>query len=214
MRVIDLTHSICEGMPVYPGTEGPRLVAANTHAEHGFRESRISFHSHTGTHIDPPAHIFDGARTLDAFGADTFIGRGIVIDCREVGEGAEIGMDILARYLDKLDGCDFLLFCTGWDKLWGTEAYFGEYPVLSREALEFVISLGCKGIGFDTVSLDPVSDANLTYHKRLFSSLNIINIENLRGLDELVGESFTLCCLPLKVEDSDGAPARVVAVTD
>ena len=214
MRVVDLAHSIREGMPVYPGTDGPVIAVANSHKEHGFRESRISFHSHTGTHIDPPVHIIEGAKTLDAFAAADFIGRGIVIDCREVGEGGEIGVDILACYSDKLDGCDFILFCTGWDKLWGTEAYFWKYPVLSRDALEYVISLGCKGIGFDTASLDPVSDANLTCHKLLFSSSDIINIENLRGLDELIGESFTLCCLPLKVECSDGAPARAVAIID
>ena len=29
MRVIDLTHTIREGMPVYPGTEPPMLDASN-----------------------------------------------------------------------------------------------------------------------------------------------------------------------------------------
>lgn len=29
MKVIDLTHTICKGMPVYPGTERPKLDIAN-----------------------------------------------------------------------------------------------------------------------------------------------------------------------------------------
>ena len=35
MKVIDLSHVITEGMPVYPGTEGPRLECANTYAYPG-----------------------------------------------------------------------------------------------------------------------------------------------------------------------------------
>lgn len=214
MRVIDLTHPIREGMPVYPGTEGPRLAPANTHEKDGFRETRISLHSHTGTHVDPPAHIIDGAKTLDGFTADAFVGRGLVIDCREVGEGGRIGLDLLLGYGDKLAECDFLLFCTGWDKLWGTDGYFERYPVLSDEALEFIIKGNYKGIGLDTISLDPMGDANLTCHKRLFSAKDVINVENLTGLDKLIGESFTFFCAPLKIEDSDGAPTRAVALLD
>ena len=30
MKVIDLTHTIKEGMPVFPGTEPPKLDAAST----------------------------------------------------------------------------------------------------------------------------------------------------------------------------------------
>lgn len=214
MTVIDLTHTVYEGMPVYPGTEAPELLPANTHEEHGFRETRISLHSHTGTHIDPPAHIISGAATLDSFPADAFVGRGLVVDAREVGAGGRIGMDVLMRYSDKLASADFLLFCTGYDKLWGTDAYFGDYPTLSDEVLDHIIQGGYKGIGLDVISLDAIDNANLTYHNRLFSSRKIINIENLCGIDRLVGADFTLCALPLKIEDSDGAPARVIALVD
>ena len=39
----------------------------------------------------------------------------------------------------------------------------------------------------------------------------IINIENLKNLDECVSGLFTFICLPIKIADSDGAPARAVA---
>ena len=214
MRVVDLTHVISEGMPVYPGTEAPTFVGANTYSEDGFKETRISLHSHTGTHVDPPAHIIEGGMTLDEFSADAFVGRGIVIDCRELPDGAYIGMDILSRYSDEISRCDFILFATGWDERWGTDAYFGEYPVLSEDVLDFIISGNFKGIGFDVIGLDPIADANLSRHNKLFLARNVINVENLRGLDELIDKSFTFCCLPLKVKDSDGAPARAIAILD
>ena len=82
MRVIDLTHTIREGMPVYPGTEPPVLAAANSYEKDGFKETMLSMFSHTGTHVDPPAHLFAGRTTLDAFPPEQFLGRALVIDCR------------------------------------------------------------------------------------------------------------------------------------
>ena len=63
-------------------------------------------------------------------------------------------------------------------------------------------------------SLDPISDASLKMHKKLFSSKNIINIENLKNLDLCGSELFTFVCLPIKIENSDGAPARAIAIIE
>ena len=68
MTVIDLTHTIREDMPVYPGTEPPRLTTACTVSQCGYRETLLHMYSHTGTHMDAPAHMMDGAPTLDSFG--------------------------------------------------------------------------------------------------------------------------------------------------
>lgn len=58
MRVVDLTQTISPEMPVYPGTETPNFVSANTYEKDGFKETKISFYTHTGTHVDPPVHLF------------------------------------------------------------------------------------------------------------------------------------------------------------
>ena len=58
MKIIDLTQLITTDMPVYPGTEQPKLTVANTVEKDGFRETLITFYSHTGTHMDAPFHIF------------------------------------------------------------------------------------------------------------------------------------------------------------
>ena len=55
MKAIDLTHIITEDMPVYPGTEPPKLTPANSYERDGFKETLLSLYTHTGTHIDPPA---------------------------------------------------------------------------------------------------------------------------------------------------------------
>lgn len=212
MTVIDLTHLIREGMPVYPGTEPPVLTPASSHDKDGYWETKISMFSHTGTHIDSPAHIIKGAKRLDEFEGGHFVGKALVIDCRDIPEGSEIGLDKISLYGKRAEEAEFLLFLTGWDKLWGSDDYFKGYPVLSREALDYVISGGYKGIGFDTISIDPSDDPGLPRHKRLFSEAEIINIENLTGLEALLDKEFILSALPLKFENSDGAPARAVAI--
>lgn len=64
-ELIDLTHPIASNMPVYPGTEPPVLITGCTIDESGFLEKKITLYSHTGTHVDAPAHLIKGAKTLD-----------------------------------------------------------------------------------------------------------------------------------------------------
>ena len=133
MRVIDLTHTIKADMPVYPGTGTPKLEPANTYEENGFRETLVSFYSHTGTHMDPPAYLFAGRTTLDAFPASQFLGCALVIDCTHLKEGEAITMKELRKYGGAEDTVDFLLFYLGWDARWGKDSYFGEYPCIDEE---------------------------------------------------------------------------------
>lgn len=209
MKVIDLTHTICEDMPVYPGTEQPKLTVVNTCEADGFRESLLQLYSHTGTHIDPPAHLFPDGRTLDQFPPEQFLGKALVIDCRHLKAGERITADCLKPYGDKVRQADFLLFNTGWDRYWGSEDYFGDYPCVDEEVLNRIMAGNYKGIGFDTISPDPM--ANVSRHRKLFSARECIIIENLTNL-HLCGDGFfRFCCLPLKWEAADGAPARAVA---
>ena len=211
MRVIDLTHTIESGMPVYPGTEPPILEPANTYDRDGFRETKISMYSHTGTHMDPPAHLFRDRTTLDAFPPEQFIGKALVIDCTSLKEGEPITMDHLSRYGPKAATADFLLFYLGWDARWGSEAYFGDYPCIDDSVLEYILEGSYKGIGFDVIGLDPIADGNLTRHKKLFQTRDIINIENLCNLGLCGNELFWFSCFPLKIRDCDGSPIRAVA---
>lgn len=211
MKAIDLTYTIKEEMTVFPGTEMPKLITTSDYEKDGFRETSISIYSHVGTHMDPPAHIYPDRTTLDEFPASQFIGKGLVIDCRDLNEGEDITIDCILKYGEKAEKVDFLLFNTGWDKYWGTDKYFGDYPCVNDDVLDYVLDGNYKGIGFDTIGIDPVSDENLSRHKKLFKDKDIVNIENLKNLELCGDEIFNFSCCPLKVENSDGAPVRAVA---
>ena len=214
MKILDLTHYISEDMPVYPGTEGPKFSPANSYEVDGFRETLVTLYTHTGTHMDPPAHLFPNRTTLDQFPISQFVGRALVIHCSDLREGQSITMDYILPYKDKALQAEFLLFHTGWSQYWGTEQYFGEYPCIDREVADFLINSRKKGIGLDTIGLDPIVDINLTLHKKLFQDSEIVVIENLMNLHLLGDELFTFCALPLKHKDADGSPIRAIALLD
>ncbi len=211
MKVIDLSHVIESAMPVYPGTEPPTFEPANTYEKDGFKETRISMFTHTGTHMDPPAHLFPDRTALDDFPVDQFIGKALVIDCTSLKDGEPITMAHLQPYGKKVRRADFLLFHLGWDERWGTEAYFGDYPCIDDAVLDFIIAGAYKGIGFDVIGLDPIADTNLTRHKKLFRSRDIVNIENLCNLGQCGSDLFWFSCFPLKLKDGDGSPIRAAA---
>ena len=212
MTVIDLTHVIRENMPVYPGTETPRLETACTYETDFFKESRITLFTHTGTHIDPPAHVFAGRTTLDQFPAEQFIGKALVIDCQDLKAGESITMDHIAPYGEKAGQADFLLFHTGWSKYWGTDLYFGNYPCMEDTVLDFILAGSFKGIGVDTISIDPMN--KLIRHRKLFRERDIVIIENLKNLNLCGDNLFSFSCFPLKLENGDGSPVRAVAWWD
>lgn len=214
MIVIDLTHTISENMPVYPGTERPKLKVANTYEKDGFKETLLTMFSHTGTHMDPPAHLFAQRTTLDSFPVEQFVGKGLVIDCSDLKEGQRITMRYIERVKEKANQAQFILFRTGWDNRWGTSSYFGEYPYITEEVAEYLIHSKKKGVGLDVIGIDPISDQNLTIHRKLFAETDIVVIENLTCLGEIGDELFTFCALPIKYDDSDGAPIRAIAVLD
>lgn len=214
MKIIDLTHVISEDMPVYPGTEGPKLQPANSYEVDGFKETLMTMYTHTGTHMDPPAHLFKGRTTLDQFPIDQFVGKAAVIDCTALQEGQQITMEQINQNRENAERAEFILFHLGWDKYWGTPQYFGNYPYADDEVVEFLIQGKKKGVGLDVIGIDPIADENLTIHKKLFQNNEIVVIENLRNLD-LVGHNlFTFFALPLKHIDADGSPIRAIAVLD
>ena len=208
MKVYDLTHTIRNDMPVYPGTEQPRLTTACTIEEVGYRETLLHMYSHTGTHMDAPAHMLPDGAALDRYPGEKFVGAAIVVDCR--GE-KDISLPLLQRY--DLSGVDFVLFCTGWDKKWGTPAYYENFPCLTAEAAAYLAALPLKGVGEDSISLDPCDSTDFPNHITLMKA-GFINTENLTGLDALLGRRFTFVTLPLKFENADGCSCRAIAMED
>ena len=181
MKVHDLTHTIRNDMPVYPGTEQPRLTTACTIDQCGYRETLLHMYSHTGTHMDAPAHMLKNGAALDSYDAARFTGRAVVVDCR--------------------------------DAEWGSPAYYEGFPCLTAEAAAYLASLPLKGVGEDTISLDPCDSTDFPNHMTLLGA-DFVNTENLRGLEPLAGRTVTFVTLPLKFENADGCSCRAIAVED
>ena len=120
-------------------------------------------------------------------------------------------LDSFKRLNEKVKEADFLLFYLGWDRFWGTDRYFGDYPCLDEEVLSYIIKGGYKGIGFDVMGIDPINDETLRLHKKLFADKQIVNIENLKNLHLCGDELFWFSCFPLKIPNADGSPIRAVA---
>ena len=211
MRFIDLTHTLTEDIPMIPGVDQPTIRQYASVDVDGFREALITVDSHTGTHMDPPAHAVTGGTTLDQLPASQFVGRAIVVDCRDITEGGLITCERLERYGSLADEADFLLFDLGWASRWGSEAYYGDLPLMDDALIDRIVAGHWKGIGFDLPSIDRVDDANMTKHRRLFSGRDLVNVENLCHLDECPDGLFWVALMPIKVAGSDGAPIRAIA---
>jgi len=214
MKIIDLTHRISEDMPVYPGADPPKLEQTGTYAKDGYKETRLTMLSHTGTHMDSPAHLFADGTALDDLPVDQFAGMALVVDCSGLCEGRKITMDRINRNREKAEKAEFLLFYTGWDRYWGADAYFSGYPVIDDEVIGFLLGTKKKGVGLDVIGIDPIADANLTIHRKLLIAGEIVIIENLKNLRLLGDDLFLFCALPLKYKNSDGAPVRAIAILD
>ena len=206
--IIDLTHTITPDTFVYPGTPAPAFSSTRTLTHDGARETLLQIGSHTGTHMDAPAHMLPDGATLDSYAPEKLAGAAVVVDCR--GE-KDISLPLLQRY--DLSGVDFVLFCTGWDRKWGTPAYYESFPCLTAEAAAYLAALPLKGVGEDSISLDPCDSTDFPNHITLMKA-DFINTENLTGLDALLGRRFTFVTLPLKFENADGCSCRAIAMED
>jgi arylformamidase len=213
MRVVDLTRSIGPGMSCYPGTPPPGSVSLATIDADGFNEQLLTFSSHTGTHVDLPLHMSDGAPSLDAFGAERFIGRGVALDVA-CASGGIIPLALIQPSRPLIEGADFVLLHSGWGRYWGTQRYLSGYPVLSSEAAAWLAGFQLKGIGVDMVSVDPSDSEEYPLHN-LFLANGTLIVENLVYPDRrLLGTGFQFFCLPLKIEGAEASPVRAVALLD
>ncbi|ADD69116.1 cyclase family protein [Denitrovibrio acetiphilus DSM 12809] len=208
MEMIDLTHMIKEGMPVYPGTLSPEIKVETTIASEGFEERLITIFSHTGTHMDAPSHILDGRRSLSDFDISDFAGHAVMIDVRGMDT---VSASYIRSYEKELRGAHFAVLFSGWSSKWGEQSYFENYPVLEADAAGVLAASGVKGVAVDMISVDPVDTVTFENHK-IFLNRNMIIVENLTNLHLLEGKEFVLNCIPLRIEYGDGSPVRAFAM--
>ncbi len=213
MQIVDLSHTIQPEMPVYPGTAPPELNVECTVEKDGFMETKLTLFTHTGTHIDCPAHIFEDGATTQTIDINDFCGKAMAINCSGLKTKQLITKQLLQKFTGTKPLCDFLLLYTGYSEYWGTKKYFHDFPTLDKNALDWIISSKIKGIGIDAISVDPVGTNDLKNHKHLLSN-EIVIIENLTNMQLILNQRFYFSAFPLKIQNGDGSPVRAIAYID
>jgi arylformamidase len=194
---------ISSEMPVYPGDPRISIEVRESIAKGApCNVSSISLGSHTGTHIDPPYHFIDSGIKVDQIPLNLLIGRTRVVETT-------------AKCIDKsvlkgieLDDCIRLIFKTRNSYLWNSNSFAQDYVYVTPEAAEILVTSGIKLVGIDYLSIEQYGSTTFQTHKTLLGN-GVIIIEGL-NLAEVDPGNYEMICLPLKIKDADGAPARVI----
>ena len=204
MKIYDVTVPMSRGMVVYPGDPPVRIARKSAVNKDGgkFNSSRYSFGSHTGTHIDPPFHLIEDGATVDNLSLELLIGRTRVVEVTSprIDEAALEEFDFTADVR--------VLFKTRNSYLWNRKEFVEDYVYITPDAARVLVNEGIKVVGIDYVSVDKFGDEDLQTHMVLLSA-GVVIVEGL-DLREVEPDNYEMICLPLKVKDGDGAPARVV----
>jgi arylformamidase len=201
----DITVPIRGGMVVYEGDPDVTLVRATSLAEgHLANVSRLELGVHTGTHIDAPVHFIDGRPGVDAIALDALIGPAQVVDATHL-EG-HIDSAAVAS-LGIADGVERALFKTRNSRLWERGEFAADFIGLTEDAARTLVDRRVRLIGIDYLSIAPKADPAPTHRVLLDASVVIVEGLDLRAVPPAI---YELICLPLRIIDCDGAPARAV----
>jgi len=200
--IYDLTQTINEALPVYPGDPKVTLQPVGGVEQAGFLDHLLTMDTHNGTHIDAPAHMIAGGKELRDYPIERFVRQGICIDARQGFNAEAIEKSVNQEGLA-------VLFFTGASDYFHEEKYWSEFPVLDKSCIQILINKKVSMVGVDAGSFDKQNDSKV--HKSLLGA-DILLIENLTNLKPLIGQTFDLYALPIKLE-KDGAPTRVIAIT-
>ncbi|CAK5281895.1 unnamed protein product [Mycena citricolor] len=212
MQVVDLSHPLKPGMQVYPGDPEFAVSSVAAIEKDGYAVCALSLGSHTGTHVDAPAHFFADGLTIEQIPIGMFIGPALVVDLTHKAAREEIKWEDLVQYAPRMKQGTLLLLRTGWSRHWGTPEYF-DHPYLSHAAAEKVIECGVRLIGVDSLNPDETrSDDTGVFgvHEVVLGAGGII-AENLTNLELLQDGDYVVHLVPLSISASDGSPVRAFA---
>lgn len=211
MVLIDLSHPITAGMPVYPGDPQVAVTTALNIDDDGAAVARLELGTHTGTHLDAPAHTIPGGRTVDQLDLTLLDGEACILPVQTDQTESLQEQQLDASDLRSLPAELPRIVCiaTGWDQYFHA-ALHEHHPYLGLELAQELWRRGARVLGVDTLSPDPTSKpAEFLVHEFWLGNDGII-VENLRQLTELP-DRVHMTMLPLPLTGLDGSPVRAVA---
>jgi kynurenine formamidase len=209
MIIRDLSQTLFEGMPVYPGDPPYESAPSLTFAVDGVNTRRLSFGSHVGTHVDAPRHFVAEGESVDAVSLDRFCGPAFLVDVPCIpGEPLRIPPESLAE----IRTGDILILRTGWEREVGTMRYFTDCPRFAAEVPAQLLSRGIKALALDLPTVKSVGPSREMHHLLLGGGCVIV--EGLVKLAAIVNRRVFFSAAPLKIAGGDGSPARAFVVDE
>ena len=209
MRIHDISIPLHERTVVWPGDPAVELAPLTSlEAGDGAAVSRLGLGTHTGTHVDAPAHVLLGATAVDDIPLRAIVGPAHVI---YLPHPTHIGAEDLAA-LELPHPCRRVLLRTANSDqgLCGRGAFRSDFCALLPSAARWLVARNLCCVGIDAPSVDPFEAKAGPVH-RLLLAKGIAVIEGL-DLSRITPGCYQLVCLPLKVVGADGAPARAILI--
>ena len=216
MDLVDLTHPLAAGMPVWPGHPHfcQTVVASLARGDaSGFHA--LALGEHTGTHFDAPAHFIPAGRPIDEVPVAHFLGRMVTLPARDLAPDSVVEPATLHAWEaahGPIAAGDAVFFHFGWDRFWDADpaAFLAGWPGLSRAASEFLVARGVRIVGSDCLSIDRFGSTDYAAHRTLLGAGVLIG-ENFARLGALPPVCY-LAALPLPIAGGSGAPLRALAL--
>jgi arylformamidase len=204
VELIDISVPIRAGMPIYANNPDVELSRHSSIARGDpANVSRLDFGVHTGTHLDAPLHFYDDGSDAAAIPLAPLIGPALVIDATwasgVLDEGAVARMAIPP-------GTERLLLKTTNSWLWERSNFTRDFLRFDAGGARALVAAGVRLIGIDYLSI-----ADQDGHRVLLGEAGVIPLEGL-DLRHVEPGPYELVCLPLRLEHSDGGPARAVLI--
>jgi arylformamidase len=201
---LDVTVPIRDGMVHWPGDPAVRVTRVKD-LEHGHPATvtHLDLGVHTGTHVDAPVHFIAGAPGIHELPLGSLLGPARVVALPDA-------RTITAQVIEKIAPVagERLLFRTdNSTRCWRNDTFVPDYTYLSLAAARALAAERVATVGVDYLSIGGGDDGP-AIHRVLLES-DICVIEGL-NLSQIAPGLYDLICLPLRIHDADGAPARVL----
>ena len=213
MKPIDLTLTISQSIPSFPGSPNPQLIPWSNVREDGYNLELLFLSSHTGTHLDAPYHFDNLGLKIDQIPVDRLVGKGIIIKLEKTKNKAITKLDII-RFENrngKIPTQSSIFFFSGWQKNLYKNNYYTENPGLDVSAAKYLASKKINLVGIDSPSIDLGKDESFSVHQ-ILSKKNILIVENLANLNKIKSKEFYFTILPLKLKNATGSPVRAIVL--
>ncbi len=202
---IDVSVLLRNGMVHWPDNP-PVLIERTLNIELGdvANVSKLSMGAHTGTHMDAPLHFFQKGKGIHTMPLSVAMGQARVI---EILDPESIKPEELSPH--QIQRGERILFKTSNSpRCWQTDDFVEDFVYISQEAARYLAAQQVQTVGIDYLSVGGFFKDGVETHHALLEA-GIWLIEGL-NLTEVAPGTYELICLPLKIVDADGAPARAI----